>query len=405
MKIVIGADTYAPDINGASTFAQRLADALAGDHEVHVVCPSTDRRSYWIQVLAPIRTPSGVQVHRVPSVPVGIGRTGLRMCPQPWLDRSLEAWLREIRPDVVHVQGHFFIGRTMLSAAARLGIPTVATNHFMPGNLTDYLPVLQSGQRFVHRRAWRNAVRVLSRADAVTAPTAFAARLAEAYGVPGPVQTISCGLDLAVFAGGDRTSFRAKHGIVDKPTIGYSGRLTRAKNVQELLQALAILRYRLDAQLLLIGDGDEAKHLAHLARHLGIEDSVVTTGFVPNADLTSAYAAMDVFVDAGTAELQSLMTLEAMAAGLPVLGVDTGALPHLVHDGVNGYLIPHATPTVLAARLEPILRDDALRTRLGHASIRLAAEHDLRATVAAFTDVYERVTRGSARTVRHRLIA
>ncbi|WP_432561604.1 glycosyltransferase [Kineococcus sp. SYSU DK003] len=389
MRILIGADTYAPDVNGASTFAQRLAAGLSARHEVHVVAPGRGLRRTRQTV------PSGVVEHRLPAVPVVVGGTGLRFCPPVGLVRTATAVLREVAPDVVHVQSHFLVGRALVTAAGRLGIPVVATNHFMPENLTHHVPLGSRVQRALHEWAWADAAGVFTRADVVTAPTPYAAALAERAGIPGPVLPISCGMDLRRFApdpsGQLRRGFRERYGVPDRPTIGYVGRLAPEKNVAELVEALALVRRvrpDLDTQLLLVGDGALRPALLRQAAALGVADRVVSTGFVPEEDLPAAYLACDVFANAGTAELQSLVVLEAMASGLPVFGVDACALPHLVRDGENGFLFPHARPAALAARLALVLGDPALAARLGARSVQIAAGHDERVTLARFEELY-----------------
>ncbi|MBB2900814.1 glycosyltransferase involved in cell wall biosynthesis [Kineococcus radiotolerans] len=402
MRILIAADTYAPDVNGASTFAQRLAAGLTARHEVHVVAPARGPRSTRATV-------AGIVEHRLRAVPVVVGGTGLRFCPPVGLARAATRVLREVRPDVVHVQSHFLVGRALVGAANRLGIPVVATNHFMPENLTHHVPVGVRVRAALHGWAWADAAAVFTRADVVTAPTPYAAALAERAGIPGPVLPISCGMDLHRFApdpsGALRAGFRARHGIPDRPTIGYVGRLAPEKNVSELVEALALVRRvrpELDAQLLLVGDGAQRAGLLRRAAELGVADRVVSTGFVPEADLPAAYLACDAFANAGTAELQSLVVLEAMASGLPVLGVDACALPHLVRDGENGFLFPHARPDALAARLALVLGEPALAARMGARSLELAAEHDESRTLARFEELYalRRTARTTARSLQ-----
>lgn len=391
MKILIGADTYAPDVNGASFFAQRLAASLAGRHEVHVACPSTGRESH-------TAVSGDVIEHRVVSLPV-LRRRGFRFCPPIGLRTRARRLLESVRPDVVHVQSHFFLCRALVGAANDLGIPVVATNHFMPENLTHYLP----GGARLHDWAWADAARVLSRADVVTAPTPYAAALAERSGVPGPVLPISCGMDLTRFrADTPAAGFRRRYGVPEGPAIGYVGRLDREKNLDVLVRALPAVREQVPgAHLVLAGVGAEKRKLARLAAPLGVTGAVSFTGFVDDADLPAAYAAADVFVNPGTAELQSLVTLEAMASGRPVVGADAAALPHLVRHGDNGYLFPPGDVAALAARLIVVLTDPDRAAAMGRRSRALAEEHDQSRTVAAFEDLY--ALRAATRTPAGRL--
>ncbi len=387
MKILLANDTYPPDVNGSAYFTRRLAEGLAGrGHGVHVLAASTGRRTQ-------VMTKSGVVEHRMRSVPVPFHRD-FRFAPPPFLYRRVLGEVARVRPDVVHAQGHFFIGRATIRAARQLGIPVVATNHFMPDNLTFYLGLPESAERAVTDLAWRDFARVFGGADVVTAPTVFAAELAEARGVAGPVLPISNGMDLSRFSpGNDGAAFKRRYGIEDRPTLTYVGRLDAEKRVDEVIRALPMVRRIVDAQLVVVGDGHERRRLIELAAEEGVGDRVVFAGFVEDDELPGAYAATDVFVNAGIAELQSLVTLEAMATGKPVVAANAGALPLLVHDGENGHLFEPGDVEALAGRLTRIFSDTQRRERMGRESLRIAARHGIGKTLDAFEEIYEMVTR------------
>ncbi|GIF00812.1 hypothetical protein Ari01nite_82760 [Paractinoplanes rishiriensis] len=88
-----------------------------------------------------------------------------------------------------------------------------------------------------------------------------------------------------------------------------------------------------------------------------------------------------------------------MASGLPVLGADASALPHLVRDDHNGYLFPPGDPAALADRLVAVLSDPSRAELMGKRSRVLAEQHDIGATVAAFEAVYGEVAVPAARLV------
>ncbi|SDT42113.1 glycosyltransferase [Actinoplanes derwentensis] len=393
MRVLIGADTYAPHVNGASYFAQRLAVALTARHEVHVAAPSLGLRSHTV------RTATGVTEHRVRSLPIP-GHPGYRFCP-PWTPSATAGragWglraeaariLDEVRPDVVHVQSHFPLCRALIEAARERGLFVIATNHFMPENLLHYLPIGTAGRANLHGWAWRDAARVFTGADIVTAPTPYAAALATLSGIPGPVLPISCGIDLARFRTEAPTAdFRRAHGLAANPVITYVGRLDAEKHIDVLIQSFALIQRSTGAKLLLVGTGAEHRALTTLAGDLGVAEHVVFTGFLPDEELPSAYAATTVFVNAGTAELQSLVTLEAMASGRPVIGADAAALPHLVLDGETGYLFPPGDPAALADCLTRLLSDPVHAAALGRRAREVAEQHDATHTTAAFEHLY-----------------
>ncbi|SFN67836.1 Glycosyltransferase involved in cell wall bisynthesis [Pseudonocardia ammonioxydans] len=393
MRVLIGADTWAPDVNGASYAARRLAAGLAErGHEVHVVAPARGIRS------RPARRVGPVTEHRVRSFPVP-KPAGFRLCPPPGLRQTARRILRRVRPDVVHVQSHMVLGRMLLTAAADLGIPAMATTHMIPENIIPAISFLHLPQAQLKKLFWWDAVRVLERAGLVTAPTPLAASLAERNGVPGPVLPVSNGLDLSRFrpdTDGRGPAFRDRHGIPrESPLVGFVGRLDREKHVDEIVHALALLRGGPgragavpDARLVVVGDGEQRGRLQAAARTAGVEHAVTFTGRLDDDEIPDVYTALDVFANAGTAELQSLVTLEAMATGKPVVAVDAGALPHLARQGENGWRYPHGDVAALADRLARVLGDPAAAAELGTASLRIAGEHSMATTLDTVEELY-----------------
>jgi glycosyltransferase involved in cell wall biosynthesis len=383
VKILIGSDTYYPDVNGASYFARRLADGMRGrGHEVHVLCASRNLRTEVVRR-------AGVIEHRLPSVPVPY-HAGIRFSPPLFLDRRVLREVQRIEPEVIHVQSHLFIGRALIRAAEKLDIAVVATNHFMPDNLVHYLRLAKRTEEAVHDRLWRDFSRVFNRADLITAPTPFAARLAEEKGIERGVIPVSCGIDGKRFnPNNDGDDFREKYGIPEQPTFMYVGRLDEEKRVGDLIRALSLVRKEVDAQLVIVGDGHQRVELIELAEREGVEGYAIFTGFVEDEDLPGAYAATDVFSIASVAELQSIVTMEAMATGKPVVAADEKALPHLVHEGVNGHLFEPGEVGSLASRLVELLVDEGKRARLGESSLEIVARHNIEKVLTTFEEFYE----------------
>jgi glycosyltransferase involved in cell wall biosynthesis len=383
MKILIGSDTYYPDVNGASYFARRLADGMRGrGHQVYVLCASRSLRTEVVR-----RT--GVIEHRLPSVSVPY-HSGFRFSPPTLLFRRVLREVKRIEPDVIHVQSHFFIGRALVRAAEKLDIPVVATNHFMPDNLVHYLRLAQRAEEAVADHLWRDFTKVFNQADLITAPTPFAARLIEEKGIDREVIPISCGIDLSRFnVRNDGDRFRDKYGVPEQPTCMYVGRLDTEKRVGDLIRALSIVREVVDVQLVIVGAGYQRPELIELAESEGVEGHVIFTGFVEDEVLPGAYAASDVFCIASVAELQSIVTMEAMATGKPVVAADAKALPHLVREGVNGHLFEPGDVGTLASRLAEILADEGKRARMGNKSLEIVAQHEVERVLTTFEEHYE----------------
>ncbi|GIH90273.1 glycosyltransferase [Planobispora siamensis] len=383
-RVLIGTDTYPPDVNGAAYFTHRLATGLAArGNEVHVVCASDE---------GPARTEhvDGVTVHRLRSAPLLVHPT-MRVSLPTRLDRLVDS----IAPDVVHVQGHFVVGRAAIAAARRGGVPVVATNHFMPDNLFQFAHIPGSLRERAGALAWRDFNRVFSRADRITTPTPIAAGLLDRKGFASPVEPISCGIDLARFhpRAEPRRWAREAFGLPDRDTVLFVGRLDEEKRLDELIRAMPYILSGDDVQLALVGTGGQREALERLARRIGVGDHVSFLGFVPDGMLPQAYAAADVFAMPGVAELQSIATLEAMATGLPVVAADAMALPHLVRPGENGWLFTPGDVRELGRHLTALLGSPGQRTVMGAASRAIALTHDHRASLARFEEIYREVAR------------
>ncbi|MBV2363821.1 glycosyltransferase [Streptomonospora nanhaiensis] len=390
LRVLMGTDTYPPDVNGAALFTARLARGLAERGvDLHMVCPSPDG--------APrVAGAEGVVEHRLRSMPSLVHEL-VRLALPPGAPGHIDRLMRRLRPDAVHIQNHFIVGRLLLGAARRHGVPVVATNHFMPENLFAYLRCPPALRGALGAYAWRDFVRVYSQADRVTTPTRIAARLLRDKGFHRAVEAVSCGTDLDRFrplAGGAaaRSAVRARLGVPDRPTMVFVGRLDAEKNIADLVEALPHVTAP-GAQLVVAGSGSQRRHLEALAAEHGVADRVHLLGHVPNGDLPDVYHSGDVFTIAGTAELQSIATLEAMASGLPVVAADALALPHLVRPGHNGYLYQPGAAGELAKYVSEILAAPEERARMGRACRRRAARHDHQVSCARYEEIYRDLAR------------
>jgi glycosyltransferase involved in cell wall biosynthesis len=369
LRVVIAADTFPPDVNGAARFAQRLAVGLAENgHDVHVIAPDSPRATE-----IPGVTVHRLRSHRLPFYP------DFRFC-LPWqASKEADELVKALKPDVVHVQAHFVVGRFVLNSAVAQGIPTLATNHFMPENLFSHAHLPKFLQGMARRFAYRDLARVFGRADVVTAPTPRAVQLLHESGFPERAVPVSCGIDIA------RYQREVTHN--DRPTALFVGRLDEEKRVDEFLRALARVPGAFGE---IVGDGTCKAEWELLARDLGITDRVRFHGFVSEDDLLDAYARADLFVMPGVAELQSLATMEAMAAGKPVIAANAMALPHLVHPGRNGWLFEPGDVNQLAQRLHTLVHDAPMRARMGAASSEIISHHALATTLERFEALYAR---------------
>lgn len=379
LTILIAADTYPPHVNGAAQFGYRLAKGMtARGHDVHVLAAnSTSGKSF--------TEPGGEwAVHRLRSHSVPTHEYW-RIC-LPWeIKREISMLFDRVQPDVVHVQCHYMVGEYALYEAVKRGIRVVATNHFMPENLNPFLPFPQWFKNIVAKNSWRDMGRVMGKADVVTTPTPLAAKAMHEHAFLRKVLPLSNGIDA--------TAYEPKPGErierPDYPIVLFVGRLAEEKHVDVLIDAVAKTPRELNLHLEIVGGGEVKPALQAQARRLGLGDRVIFHGLIDDEQLRLAYLRATVFCQPGTAELQSLVTLEAMSASTPVLLANAMALPHLVEDGANGYLFtPHDSDELARRLTEIISMPEAERERMGKMGRSMVEKHSIDATLATFEDLY-----------------
>ena len=380
LTIVIGCDTFPPDINGAARFAERLAAGLARHgHDVHIVAAAYDSNH---GSFTEIHDGQAMTVHRIKSFRIPQHKT-LRYVWPYTLKAKTDEILRQVKPDAVHIQSHLIMGRYLVKSAKQQGIRLLATNHIMPENLIKYSVIIPKFfEKTAMKMAWADAGRVLKQVDFVTTPTRRAANLLEDAAGVSDVLAISCGIDASKFANATPTSN-------ETPRILFLGRLDYEKHIHNLLKAVAMLPKKLNTQVEIVGDGGERKHLEDLALELGIAKQVKFLGHITEEELPKAYERATVFAMPSIAELQSIATMEAMASGRPVVAATAMALPHLVHDGDNGYLFEPDNVQEFAEKLKKILTaDHAELDRLSENSLHLIQSHDIERTLTIFEGLY-----------------
>ena len=380
LRVLLACDTFWPEINGSANFVARLAAGLVErGHDVHVAAPAYTNKK--VGAFQEEHEGQTMTVHRIYS---------WRWYPHPWLRFSLPWRIKQnsarildaVKPDVVHFQSHIVIGRGMTLEGMKRGVRLIGTNHFMPENLLEYTAILPKRLKpWAVQLAWDAADRSFSRAERVTAPTEKAAEYLAANTSVKDVLAISCGIDAHNYT----PDFKPK----SENLIVFLGRMAEEKQVDKLLRAFAKLDPALNAKLELMGGGDQEKPWRALAASLGLGDRVHFASYVEDDYLRSTLTRAKVFAMPSIAELQSISTMEAMASGLPIVGANAMALPHLVHDGENGFLFEPGNVDELAEKLTAVLtmpHDEMVKMQ--KESLRIVEAHDIQRTLDTFESLY-----------------
>lgn len=385
MRIITVLDSYPPDLNGGAYFTHRLASLLQKrGHEILVICPSkTGKQAY--------QEYDGVRLYGARSWPVFLYKN-FRVCLPFFIKKGILNAIQNFKPDLIHIQGKFILGGICYRAGKKMGLPLIATNHFMPENFFHYTKLPKRFEPWFNRTCWRIIVDMLSQVDAVTTPTQTAAQLLKKAHLRKEVHAISCGVDLQKFKPGqDAQQIRQRFSIPEKPILLYTGRLDQEKNLSMVMHAFQAARQHVDAHFVLTGHGAERRHLEHLVQTLGLKEHVTFTGYLTDDDYPKVHGLAQCFVNACPVELQSIVALEAIASGLPLLAVNAMALPELVSPGVNGYLFAENDVSTLSKYLIELLTDPNKSHQMGRASRQLAEQHDIQQTIERYEALYREI--------------
>jgi len=378
LRVLIGCDTFGPDVNGAAKFAERLAAGLVErGHDVHIVAPSANGKP---SSRFEVHEGQPMMVHRIRSWR-WIFHDWIRFA-LPWEIRPQSAKILDrVKPDVVHFQSHIMVGNGLSAEARKRGIRLVGTNHFMPENLLDFIPLPHGLENWLTKRLWLAAARIFSRAESVTTPTRRAADFLEENTHLTDVHAISCGINAHHYSPNFKTDTGNR--------IVFVGRVTGEKKLDVLIKAVAKLDPALDAHLEIVGGGDLLSAHRSLATSLGIADRVKFTGYASEEDLKQSLSRAKVFAMPSIAELQSIATMEAMATALPIVGANAMALPHLIHDGENGFLFEPSNVNDLVNKLTRVftMPDNELLA-MKQSSLRFIRGHDITRTLDTFEALY-----------------
>ena len=389
MRILMSSHGYPPTISGVTLVVQKIARAMVRrGHRVTLVTASDHGEPYEAE-------DQGVRLVRVRSLPNPFWSEG----PNPVVQRrTLEKLMEETQPEIIHVHEATPMAFFLTGLAREAGRPILATCYYVPRFVARYLSFGDEPSSLVETLTWGYTIRLFNRFDLVVFATAAHRDLFLGQGLEVPTRIISNGLDIRRYrpADGRPEDVAERLALPPRPRILFVSRLARDKEIDVLIRAMPLIRRYRPAHLLLVGRGDDRPRLEALTAELGLQEAVHFLGFVPEEDMPALYRAVDLFAIASTCEVQSLPTLQAVATGLPVVAANALALPELVHDGYNGFLVPPRNPAAIAEAVLRILSDPALAARMGERSRTLAEPHDETRTFEQYEALYQEMVQSWA---------
>jgi glycosyltransferase involved in cell wall biosynthesis len=374
MKVAFFSDTFLPFITGVSVAVWDLGRALADrGHEIHLIVPIPKGCRYEYP---------NVRLLTVKSIPAGFIYPGFRLA-YPFNSR-VHGYADEHRFDIIHYHTPLLMGRLAMAVSSRLKLPLIGTYHTSVDS-REYRAHWKMHHGLFDRVMKHYIDFFYRRCDLVSVPTTAYADEVEALGLRYPTRVISNGIDLRKFPEVDAKGIKER--FPGKIVLSV-GRIAKEKNLQFLLEAWRFLQD--EAQLLIIGGGPQELELRDSARQAGLRN-VHFLGMIPHEELilSGYHRAADVFVMTSMVETQGLALMEAQAAGLPSVGINSGGTKDLIVDGTNGFLVKPGDQEAFVKATRSLIRDDTLRNRMRDATLMQIQRHDIKNVAKEWEEVYE----------------
>ena len=379
MHIAHFTNFYLPVVNGVVRSVESFREALTKlGHNVFVFAQSDND----YEDKAPF-------IFRYPSLPLPARVEVPAVIPvSPFVDQLLPS----LKLDVLHTHHPVLLGQTAASKAEELNLPLVFTFHTQYREYTHYFPLPQDViQGFLKDTVQSWLKDFMRKCQHIVIPSeSMKEILIRDYGLQDHYTVIPTGIDLEPYQSVEGNTLRASKRWQDDKVLVSIGRLAPEKNWETLLQAAAsVYREHPDLRVVILGDGPEKAALQNLSAELGIAERVTFTGELPFAEVTVYLKAADLFGFSSVTETQGLVTMEAMAAGLPVVAVDASGTRDIVDDGKQGFLVPN-NADALAASIENLIESPEKMRRFSIQALEKARTFDLKNMAKSLVNVYEK---------------
>lgn len=210
------------------------------------------------------------------------------------------------------------------------------------------------------------------------------------------IHLIRNGIDMRPFSGAVAQR-EQRHESGDAFRVGLVGRLAPEKGVDVFLRAASEVLVEYPAtQFVVVGDGPDRATLEQLRTSLGLENNFLLAG--QRGNMPDFYASVDLLVSASRKEGLPMALLEGMASGLPIVATAVGQVPQVIDSDTVGRIVPPEDPAALAGVIKELVRDFALRQRLGAAAqARIATDFSADRMTADYLRVYQQAIEETAR--------
>lgn len=342
-KLLIIADTYYPKVDGTLKFVEEFTKRADKEFDISLLVPYLGvRKNHNISFL---QISTILKLSGYPSIKLSISNLAV-----------LKSHIKET--DIVFVQGPALASYLGIYYGHKYHKKTLLYVHTLPWELIEKFSP-KPFRKVFSRIVKKLSIAIYNRCDEIFIPYHELKQQLQDAGIKSEMTVARLGVDIDKFSPAkDKKTAKTNLGIsTDKTVIGYVGRVSREKNTQTLFEAFRKLHQQNEVFLLIVGDGPENQ-----TQPFKETKNCLITGFVNNVE--DYLKAMDIFVMPSLTETTSLATLEAMSTGVPVIATKVGFIKQYLIKEHNGLFFPRNSPTMLAIKIEKLIKNRELREKL-----------------------------------------
>ncbi|MCJ7572138.1 MAG: glycosyltransferase [Candidatus Thermoplasmatota archaeon] len=384
MKILLATESYYPNIDGGAIAQYNLVQSLKKrGHEVSIIAPGFSLRKT-------IENNNGTTIYRTRAVKL-LYYMKSRYYFSPFPLFEVRKVIKKVKPDIINICSPYPISISAMLWARKYDIPVIGAIHVLPQNMLAPFFNFKIYET-IKEYTWRYLIYFFNLVDWATIPTKTGADMFIKRGLKTNITPISNGLETKIFNPDNNVEYlRKRYGLPDKNIILFTGRINEEKNLDVLINAIPYVLEKINAHFLLVGSGGEYKNkLMNLTKELNVTDHTTFTDFLDWKDYPNIYDIADVFAIPSESELQSIVTMEAIASGLPVVVVNNGALPELANMN-NGFVFEPKNSKQMAECIVKILSNEKLKNTMSENSLKLIKQHSMDSVTYEFEKTFEKV--------------
>jgi glycosyltransferase involved in cell wall biosynthesis len=403
MRVIYFTDTFLPKIDGITISIKNFSERLSQrGYEFLILCPEYGEGDFSeINPKIRIERFASGYLPTYPDIKV--------VLPNPL---KISKLIEEFKPDLCHIHTAGLLGQYGINATEKYALPVAGTYHTLMSEQDTYVSLyrilkidklfmkinkfdktltlknLLKFQKFENFNIQKKIILKLcnnlyERCDLIISPSHLLKNQLIEFGILRPITVVSNGMDLSRFTGNIREA-------PENPKILHVGRISYEKNCDVIINAFKQIKETFPgATLTIIGEGPALPSLKSQAESLNLKESIDFKGFVNNSELHTVYPQYDLFLTASTMETQGLVILEAIACGLPAVGVKSYAIPELIQEGKNGFNAEPFQSKELAELSIKVLKDKDLYRKFSENSLAISQDHELGKCVDKMDEVYQ----------------